>query len=293
MTEPRLLREAERLTKPNTSLQTYRANLGGPIVRDKAHFFVNLERVMVDRPTIDHDPLASRVQRLAGDAGPRLEHAASGSTIRSTPTTRGRSGGCATRRRRSTRSCPYLPPFAGAQNLPVTQNASREEHDVDQTVVGTSNTVLCNTRVNTVRVNFTREDVAFANPGFNGNGQDQAALKPTLRVSHLRRPADATSRRRASTTPTRSTTPCRGSSPGDGGSHDLKFGAAVPSTSRARSTAQDNLNGIFFFRTDAAVQRRASRHVSRSGCRSACRTRSNSYQKAHFGSAFAQDKWHL
>jgi hypothetical protein len=34
--------------------------------------------------------------------------------------------------------------------------------------------------LNTIRVNFTREDVAFANPAFNGNGQDQAALKPTL-----------------------------------------------------------------------------------------------------------------
>ena len=31
-----------------------------------------------------------------------------------------------------------------------------------------------------MRVNFTREDVAFANPSFNGNGQDQAALKPQL-----------------------------------------------------------------------------------------------------------------
>ncbi len=39
------------LTKPDTQLQTYRANLGGPIVRDKAHFFFNVERVMVDRAT--------------------------------------------------------------------------------------------------------------------------------------------------------------------------------------------------------------------------------------------------
>ena len=39
------------LTKPDTRLQTYRANLGGPVVRDKAHFFFNVERVMVDRAT--------------------------------------------------------------------------------------------------------------------------------------------------------------------------------------------------------------------------------------------------
>jgi len=35
------------LNKPDTQLQTYRANLGGPIVRDKAHAFFNVERVMV------------------------------------------------------------------------------------------------------------------------------------------------------------------------------------------------------------------------------------------------------
>ena len=37
------------LNKPETQLQTYRANIGGPVVRDKAHFFFNLERVMIDR----------------------------------------------------------------------------------------------------------------------------------------------------------------------------------------------------------------------------------------------------
>src|SRR5207342_205938 len=75
---------------------------------------------------------------------------------------------------------PYLPPFAGAQNLPVTTNAAREEHDVDQTIVVSANTVLGNTRLNTIRANFTREDVAFANPGFNSNGQNQAGLDPQL-----------------------------------------------------------------------------------------------------------------
>src|SRR6185436_215907 len=63
--------------------------------------------------------------------------------------------------------------------LQVTEGASREDFDVDQTVVGTLNSVLGRNRLNTVRVNFPQENVAFGNPGFNGNGQDQAALKPT------------------------------------------------------------------------------------------------------------------
>ncbi len=62
----------------------------------------------------------------------------------------------------------------------VTLGASREEDDLDQTVVGTVNTVLGNTRVNTLRLGWTQEDVSFANPCFNGNGRDQAACLPTL-----------------------------------------------------------------------------------------------------------------
>ena len=62
----------------------------------------------------------------------------------------------------------------------VTLNASREESDVDQTTVGTLMSVLGNARLNTARASFTRESVAFGNPGFNSNGRDQAALLPTL-----------------------------------------------------------------------------------------------------------------
>src|SRR5206468_5449010 len=50
MTRPDFFVKQNGLTKPDTRLQTYRANIGGPIVRDKAHFFGNVERVMVNRP---------------------------------------------------------------------------------------------------------------------------------------------------------------------------------------------------------------------------------------------------
>ena len=64
------------LTKPDTQLQTYRANLGGPVVRDKAHFFFNVERVMVEpREHASRIPSHPEFNSLAGDAGPRVEHA--------------------------------------------------------------------------------------------------------------------------------------------------------------------------------------------------------------------------
>ena len=51
------------LNKPDTQLQTYRANLGGPVVRDKAHFFFNVERVMIDRANTITIPVAPGVQQ--------------------------------------------------------------------------------------------------------------------------------------------------------------------------------------------------------------------------------------
>jgi hypothetical protein len=49
MTQRDFFVKQNNLTKPDTQLQTYRANFGGPIMRDKAHAFFNIERVMVNR----------------------------------------------------------------------------------------------------------------------------------------------------------------------------------------------------------------------------------------------------
>ena len=73
-----------------------------------------------------------------------------------------------------------VPPLPVAADLPVTANAAREENDVDQTMVAHDQLGARHNRLNTLRVNFTQEDVAFANPNFNANGQDQAALDPQL-----------------------------------------------------------------------------------------------------------------
>ena len=40
--------------------------------------------------------------------------------------------------------------------------------------------MLSNTKMNTVRLSWTRENVAFANPGFNTNGRDRTQREPTL-----------------------------------------------------------------------------------------------------------------
>ncbi len=287
MTKPDFFVKQNGLTKPDTRFQTYRANIGGPVVRDKAHFFGNVERVMVNRPnsiTIPSHPEfnASPVTRdRVWNTLLRFDHqvnAANTWTVRwlreSSP--------------QVNQIVPYLPPFAGAQNLTVTQNASREEHDVDQTVVGTWNSVLSNTKVNTVRVNFTREDVAFANPGFNTNGQDQAALKPTLvfltYVDQQSPVAQARVDNAYQVDDTFSWFIPRG-----GSTHDVKMGGQFEYVG-ARATTQDNINGIFFFRSDLPFSAADPRtYPERLEVRVPGTL--NTFQKANFGSAFAQDKW--
>src|SRR5678815_5007568 len=117
------------LTKPDTSLQTYRANIGGPIIRDKAHGFFNIERVMVNRansisipshPELNASPVTKdRVWNTLL----RVDHQLSRNSTWTVRWLRESSP-------QLNQIVPYVPPFTGAQNLPVTANASREEHDL-------------------------------------------------------------------------------------------------------------------------------------------------------------------
>ena len=62
------------LPKPDTKQQQFGGTIGGPIVRDKAHFFFSLERVMIDRATTINIPARPEFNTAVDDAGPRLEH---------------------------------------------------------------------------------------------------------------------------------------------------------------------------------------------------------------------------
>ena len=125
-----------------------------------------------------------------------------------------------------------------AVTLPVTPNASREENDVDQTLVATLNSVLGSNRLNTLRVNFTQEDVSFANANFNANGQDQAALMPQLNYLTFVDQQNAVAQARVNDAYQIDDT-MSWFITGRGGSHDLKFGGQYQYVG-ARSTAQDN-----------------------------------------------------
>jgi hypothetical protein len=289
MTKKDFFVKQNSLSKPDTKLQTYRANLGGPVVRDKAHFFFNVERVMVDRantitipshPEFNGSPVT---QDRVWNTLARVDHQLN---LNNTWAVRWL-------RESSPQLNQIVPvvrntPIAGT--WPVTQNASREENDVDQTIVGTLNTVLGGNRLNTVRVNFTQEDVSFANPNFNNNGQDQAALQPTLQYLTFVDQQSAVAQARVNDAYQIDDT-MSWFLTGHGGTHDLKFGGQYEYVG-ARSTAQDDLNGTFFFRTDQPFNAADPRtYPERLQIRVPGAL--NRYQKAHFVAAFAQDKWRV
>jgi hypothetical protein len=278
------------LAKPDTQFQTYRANLGGPIIRDRAHFFANVERVMIDRatsitipsrPEFNSSPVT---QDRVWNTLVRVDHQLNANHTWAIRWLREQSP-------QLNQIVPVQVVVAGVtQNLQVTENASREENDVDQTAVGTLNSVLGNNRLHTLRVNFTQEDVAFANPAFNQNGQDQTALPPQLNLLTFVDQQNSVAQARVNNAWQIDDT-MSWFLPGRRGDHDLKFGVQYEYVG-AQSTAQDNVNGTFSFRTDLPFDPADPRtYPERLSIRVPGAL--NRYQKAHFGSAFVQDKWHM
>jgi hypothetical protein len=277
------------LNKPNTQLQTYRANLGGPVIRDKAHFFANVERVMVDRANSISIPA-----RPEFNASPVTQDRVWNTLVRFDHQLNLNNTWAVRWLRESSPQLNQIVPVVlttpVAGTFPVTQNASREENDVDQTIVGTLNTVMGRNRLNTLRINFTQEDVSFANPNFNSNGQDQAALQPQLNYLTFVDQQNNTAQARVNDAYQIDDTMSWFLS-GRGGTHDLKFGGQYEYVG-ARSTVQDNLNGTFFFRTDLPFNASDPRTYPE---RLQIRVPGglDRYQKAHFVAAFAQDKWRV
>ncbi|HEY9464338.1 MAG TPA: TonB-dependent receptor [Vicinamibacterales bacterium] len=277
------------LTKPDTQLQTYRANLGGPIVRDKAHFFFNVERVMVDRATSITIPA-----RPEFNASPVTQDRVWNTLARFDHQLNANNTWAVRWLRESSPQLNQIIPVVYNNNpvtgtFPVTEDASREENDVDQTIVVTLNSVLGNHRFNTFRVNFTQEDVSFANPNFNGNSQDQVALLPTLVFTSFVGQQSNVAQARVNDAYQIDDTMSWFIS--KHGSHDVKFGAQYEYVG-ASSTAQDNLNGTFFSRSDQNFNASDPRtYPDRLQIRVPGGL--DRYQKAHYVAAFAQDKWRV
>jgi hypothetical protein len=271
--------DTDNLTKPDTSQQQWGGTIGGPVVRNKAHFFGSLERVTIDEGVTINIPSrpefsAATVERTrVWNTIARFDHQA----------TPNHTWGVRWLRE-------YSPQFNQIIG-DVTLGASREEDDLDQTVVATLNSVLGNTRVNTLRLGWTQEDVSFANPCFNTNGRNQAGCAPTLAFQSFTDQQSAVAQARVNDALQIENT-LSWFIPGMRGDHDLKFGVQWQ-YSQSENDTQDNSNGTFSFGQSNApfdpsnprtYPDRFSIRVPGPG---------RSFNKSSYVATFFQDKWKL
>ena len=281
-TEKTYFAERDNLDKPDTKNQQFGGTIGGPIVRDKAHFFASVERVLIDEGidvTIPARPDLSATtteQTRVWNTLVRFDHQLNANHTWGVRWLR--------------ETSPQLNQIIESNNRPVTLAASREEDDLDQTVVGTLSSVLGNTRVNTLRFGFTQEDVAFANPAFNSNGRRQDLLPPTLVFLTYVDQQSSTAQARINNAFQLEDT-FSWFVPGKGGDHDIKFGIQAQYSTN-KSDTQDNLNGTFTFRSNTPFNPAdPSTYPERLQVRVPGANVLD--MNATYFSAFAQDKWRL
>src|SRR5882724_8810091 len=280
------------LDKPTSVRRDWGGVLGGPIVKNKAHFFVSLER-QVDNPNRTrtfprHEfDFAIAEDRTDWNTLIRVDHQIN---------------------KNHTWAVRWLREWAPQWNtVPVGKNslqATQDETDLDQTAVGTLTSVLGNARVNTVRVAKTWEHWWHGNACFRAQGPEgglagfkfkqeamgnQALCPPQLDFLSFRAQAS-----------TESQGPWDNNYqieddyswflPGKKGDHDMKFGFRYNYTSLRRAS-QVNQNGTFTFGTDVPFDPANPRSYPE---RLSIRTGAfEENVKNHTYEAFAQDKWRI
>jgi hypothetical protein len=277
------LARQRNLPKADTSYQRWGGVIGGPIVPDRMHYFASVERFAIDRantivfPTRpdlnDQQTTRDRVWNTIV----RGDHQLSPGQTYNVRWLREQS--------------PQLNQIVPTGTVFPTGRAAREESDVDQSVAVSLNSVLTNTKVNTLRVTWTRENVTFGNACYNQNARDLSACAPTLAFQNFTDQQDNTGQFRINDGIAFDDT-LAWFLPGKRGDHDIKVGVQY-AYSGAINENHGNLNGTFAFGQNdldfdpANPRTYPDRFTVRVG------GPSRFYQKATYFSAFAQDKWRL
>jgi hypothetical protein len=292
LTAPDYFVRTQNLAKPTSVRRDWGGVLGGPIVRNKAHFFVSLERqvdnpnrtrVFPTRPSLNFSIAEDRTD---WNTLIRFDH-----QINKNNTW-------------AVRWLREIAPQWYTVGTKQTLQSTQDETDLDQTAVGTLTSVLGNARVNTVRLARTWEHWWHGNECFRAQGPrggqegfdfgteftgNQALCPPQLNYLNFLAQASTESQG-----PWDSNYQVEDDyswfHPGRHGDHDMKFGFRYNYTT-LRRVSQVNENGTFSFNTDlpfdAANPRTYPERFS---------IRTGAFEenvKNHTYEAFAQDKWRM
>jgi len=240
LTSKDFLVKQNNLAKPTTTARDWGGVLGGPIIRNKAHFFVSLERqvdnptrtrVFPTRPALDFSIVE---ERSGWNTMFRFDHQINGAHT------------WAVRYLRE--SAPQFP-IVGARQ---TRESFSDETDIDNTAVGTLTSVFGNARVNTLRVARTWEHWWHGNACSRSLGVErdgpQSGCSPQLDF-----PSFLTQASTEAQGPWDSNYQIEDDFswfvPGKKGDHEVKFGARYNYTELMR-VSQINQNGTFRFNGD-------------------------------------------
>jgi len=289
------------LDKADTTKDEFGASVGGPILRDRLHFFLDIERVHLNegrtiqipaRPDLNYSTFT---QTRALDLVYRTDYQLNQSnsfTYRWL--------------------IEWSPQQNQTNNLPLTLAGATEEWDRDDTGMFALNTVMGTNRVNTVRFSMTREDDRFAPnlfPGcqqndplglfwiakfqdcINVNRSNMPTVGPNLTYLTFQDGPRTTNIHWVTDSPELSDT-FSWYIPGTRtGSHDMKFGVQLY-YAEWRYALATALNGTFTIPSNSSFNAADPRtYPERLQIRTPVDSDLVMTQRAYTG--FVQDKWHL
>ena len=240
--EDSLVAASSTLTKPETSKKEFGGVIGGPVIRDKLHFFFSAERQLVA-------PSRSREFATRPDLNYTLsENWKALNTLIRADHQMNANNSWAFRWLRE--DAPQFNLIGG--DARATDSYIQDETDNDQIWVGTYTSVLGSNKVNTVRISATSESFWRGNPCWReqtGPGTGAQALCPprwSQNSFETNQRSDASGRDDENSQWNNTTS---WFVPDMAGDHDFKFGATFHNT-RITPTIESELGGRFNFDGD-------------------------------------------
>jgi hypothetical protein len=273
--------EQEGGDKPDEQELQFVGSLGGPIVRDKAHFFASYEQFEIKEAEIIRVPERPDLSQTIMNPGTvynwlfRFDHQINPNHTWSLKWLH-----------------EYFPELGGGGGAggAAEPAAIQTAEDRDQAFVAEYTSVWGSGTVNTARFGVTFEDYLDSSEAFKANGKNQSILNPTLQYDDFRLQQAWKAEGVGEHTYLASNT-LNLFIPGGRGGHDIQTGVEVGMT-RLREDNQSYSNGMFSFsHNDAFNASDPTTYPDRFRMR--LPNPAIFHDNMNYGSAYIQDKWRI